>query len=81
MHDSMPKAKTSTFIEAQQVDIVLVPLDDLAVLHGGRLDRHEFVQAVVGQHETAWMLGKVARRIDELASQFQGQRQPSVAEV
>ena len=33
--------------ELQGVDVVLVPFDDLAVLHRGRLDRHEVVEAVV----------------------------------
>jgi hypothetical protein len=28
----------------EDVDIVLVPFDDLAVLHRRRLDRHEIVQ-------------------------------------
>ena len=53
--------------ELQGVDVVLVPLDDLAVLHRGRLDRHQFVEPVVGQHEAARMLREMPRRADQLA--------------
>ncbi len=63
--------------EAQGVDIVLVPFDDLPVGHGRRLDRHEFVQPVVCQHETARMLGKMSRRARQFAGEFE--RQPETA--
>ena len=39
--------------ELQRVDIVLVPFDDLAVFHGGGLDRHQLVEPVMGQDEAA----------------------------
>ena len=64
--------------EAQRVDVVLVPLDDLAVLHGGGLDRHQLVQPVAGQHEAAGMLAEMARKADQLARQIQRQAQPAV---
>ena len=48
--------------ELQRVDVVLVPFDDLAVLHRRRLDRHQFVEPVAGQHEAAGMLREMARR-------------------
>ena len=52
--------------ELQDVDVVLVPFDDLAVLHRGGLDRHEIVEPVARQHEAARMLGEMARRADQL---------------
>jgi len=42
--------------EFQGVDIVLVPLDHLAVLHRRRLDRHQLVEPVAGQDESARVL-------------------------
>jgi hypothetical protein len=34
----------------QRIDIILVPLDHLAVLHRGGFDRHQIIKAVVGKH-------------------------------
>ena len=65
----------------KRVDVVLVPLDDLAVLHRGGLDRHQLVEPVVGQHEAARMLRQMARRADQLAGELQRQAQAPVAEV
>ena len=42
--------------EFQRLDVVLVPFDDLPVIHGGRLDRHEIVETILRQHEAAGML-------------------------
>ena len=53
MQESMPSARQSTFMKLQGVDVVLVPLDDLAILHRRRLDRHQLVEPVVGEHEAA----------------------------
>ena len=65
----------------QRVDVVLVPFDHLAVLHRGRLDRHQLVEPVVGQHEAAGMLREMARRADQLAGELERQAQAPVAEV
>jgi hypothetical protein len=46
----------------QNVDIVLVPFDDLPILHGGGLDRHQFIQPVACQHKAARMLREMLRR-------------------
>ena len=77
----MPSARQSTFMKLQRVDVVLVPLDHLAVLHRGGLDRHQLVEPVVGQHEAARMLRQMARRADQLAGEIQRQAQAPVAEV
>src|SRR3546814_2359598 len=42
--------------EFKRVDIVLVPLDHLAIRHGGGLDGDELVEPVMGQDEAAGML-------------------------
>ena len=47
--------------QAQRVDVVLVPLDEGAVLHGGVADRHGLVQPPLGQDEAADVLRQVAR--------------------
>ena len=57
--------------EFQVFDIVLVPFDHLPVIHAGGLDGHQIVQPVARQHEAARMLGEMARRVDQLASQFE----------
>ena len=67
--------------EFQRVDVVLVPFDDLAVLHRGRLDRHQFVEPVVGEDEAAGMLREMARRADQLAGEIDGEPQAPVAEI
>jgi hypothetical protein len=67
--------------ELQGVDVVLVPLDDLAVGHGGRLDRYQIVEAVVRQNESSGMLGEVPRCSHQLASKIKRESQPAVAEV
>ena len=67
--------------EFQGVDVVLVPFDDLAVVHRGRLDRHQLVEPVVGQDEAAGMLREMARRADQLAGELEGEAQAPVAEI
>ena len=66
MQLSMPSARHIDLHELQRVDVVLVPLDHLAVVHRRRLDRHQLVQPVLGQDEAAGMLGQMARQADQL---------------
>ena len=56
--------------QAERIDIVLVPLDEGAVCHGGVVDRHQLIQPRLGQHKTADMLGQVARHAHDLVYQF-----------
>ena len=65
---SMPSAE---HVDLQQpsVEVVLVPLDDGALLHGGVLDRHHLVEARAGDDEAADMLGEMAREADQLAGE------------
>ena len=69
------------FHEFENVDIVLVPFDDLPVFHGRRLYRHQFVEPVTGQDKAARMLGEMARCADELPRKLQSKPQPSVAHI
>ena len=79
MQESMPSARQSTFIKCKGVDIVLVPLDDLAVLHGGWLDRHEFVEPVMGEDKAARMLGEMTRGADQFAGEVESKTQTPVS--
>ena len=67
--------------ELEDLDVVLVPFDDLPVLHGGRLDRHEIVEAILRQDEAARMLREMARRADQLARKLQGQAKTRIVEI
>ena len=67
--------------ETQRVDIVLVPLDDLAVFHSGGLDRDELIEPVLGQHEAARMLRQMARKADQFLRNIQGHLQAAVAGI
>ncbi|MCY1303026.1 hypothetical protein D9M70_527140 [compost metagenome] len=67
--------------ELQDVDIVLVPFDHLPVGHCRRLNRDEFVEAVMGQNEAARMLRQVARCAHQLPCQVQRQAQSPVRKV
>ena len=55
--------------QPQRVDIVLVPFDEGAVGHRGIVDRHGFIEAVVGQHKAADVLRQVARKPQDLRHQ------------
>ena len=59
------------FEDAEGVEVVLVPLDDRALRHGGVLDRHQLVEAAAGHDEAADVLGQVAREAVDRAHQFQ----------
>ena len=58
--------------QAERVDVVLVPFDEGAVLHGGVADRHGLVEPVAGEHEAADMLREMAREADELVGERDG---------
>ncbi len=67
--------------EAQFLDIVFFPFDDVAVGHRRRLDRDEVVEPVAGQDEAARVLAQVARGADQLAGEVECQRQPRIAGI
>ncbi|MNZ66331.1 hypothetical protein D3C78_845520 [compost metagenome] len=69
------------FHEFHDIDIVLVPFDDLAIIHGGGFDRHQFVQPVMGQHKAARMLAMMARCADKLVGQFEGKLQATILHI
>ena len=47
MQVSMPERQHIHFHDAQRVEIVLVPLDEAALLHRGRADGHDLVQTIL----------------------------------
>src|SRR3546814_8771799 len=54
--------------ELERVDVVLVPLDDLPVVHARRLDRHEIVEPLLRQHKATRMLRRTEEHTFELQS-------------
>jgi hypothetical protein len=67
--------------KAKSVDIILIPFNDLTILHGGWLDGHEFVEPVMWEDETAGVLGEMTRRADQFAGQLHGETQTPIAEI
>ena len=51
---------------AERVDVVLVPFDEGAVLHGAVVDRHGLVEPLARQHEAADVLREMAREAEQL---------------
>jgi hypothetical protein len=76
-----PQGQAVDLHEAQGIDVVLVPFDDLAVDHRRRFDRRQFVQPVVRQNEATRVLREMPRRPHELLRQHDRQLQPPVAHV
>ena len=56
---------------AQRVEIVLVPLDEGAVVHRRIADRHHLVEPAARDDEAADMLGKMTRKAVDFARQRQ----------
>ena len=81
MQASMPRPSTSTFMNLSASMSSLSHSITCAVRHRGRLDRHQLVEPVVGQHEAAGMLRQMARRADQLAGELERQAQAPVVEV
>src|SRR3546814_6849486 len=64
--------------ELEDVDIVLVPFDDLPVFHARGLDRHKIVEPLLRQHKPARMLRQMPRRPDELLRKIERSEERSV---
>ena len=67
--------------EFQRVDIVLVPFDDLAIIHRCRLDRHQLIKPIERQHKTAGMLREMPRRADQLLGELERQPEPAIFNI
>ena len=67
--------------EPQRLEIILVPLDHRAVLHGGVLDGNDLAQRPAGDDEPARVLGQMPREALEFAGQLQGQAQAPVRRI
>ena len=57
--------------QAQGIEVVLVPLDDGAVFHGGVFDRHQARQRAPREHKATHVLRAVARKANQLGRKFQ----------
>ena len=66
---------------AERVDVVLVPFDDRAPVHGGILDRHDVREGFAGDDEAADMLRKMAREADQRGGKFEGESDAPVAGI
>nr|UVZ00094.1 hypothetical protein K4M19_00403 [Agrobacterium fabrum] len=64
--------------EFEGFDVVLVPLDDLAVLHRRRFDRHEIVEPIMSEDKTAGVLAEMARGAHQLLCELQSQHKTPV---
>src|SRR3546814_20619233 len=65
--------------ELERVDVVLVPLDDLPVVHARRLDRHEIVEPLLRQHKATTLLRQVPWRADELQGELESQLEAEIS--
>ena len=66
---SMPSPSTSTFNKTQRFQVVLVPLDDGAVLHGRVFHRYQLRQRSAGDHKAAHVLRQVPGKTEDLIHQ------------
>ena len=67
--------------QAERIDVVLVPLDEGAVLHGGVADGNGLVEPPLGEDEAADMLGKVAGKTEQLGGQGHGAGDPRIFRI
>ena len=67
--------------QAKFIDIVLVPLDEGAVVHRGIADGDKLIQPVTRQHETADMLGEMARKAHQPVGEAQGAMQHWIVRI
>src|SRR5690606_15932954 len=65
-----PKAQHVDLEQADRSEIVLVPLDECTIFHGGIADRDALHERPAREHEATDMLGKMAGKANELVSQL-----------
>src|SRR5262249_12267811 len=58
--------------QAERIDVVLVPLEEGAIVHGGVADRHRVVEPLAGEHAAADVLGEMAREAGPLVRERRG---------
>ena len=67
--------------QAERLQVVLVPLDEGAVLHRPVADGHDLLQRPARQHEAADVLGEVAGEADQLSCERHGLAQQRIGGV
>jgi hypothetical protein len=72
MQVSMPSASTSTFIRPSASMSSLSHSMKVRSFHCCIANGHNFIQPVAGQHETAHMLGEMARKAQQLRGKIHG---------
>ena len=75
------EAQHVDLVDLERVEIVLVPFDDGAIVHGRVLDRHQLVEPAFGEHEAADMLREMAREAAQRGRQFERQHQPGIGGI
>ena len=60
------------FHQPERIDVVFVPLDEGAIVHGGVADRHRLIERRAREHESADMLRQVARKTDQRVGERDG---------
>ena len=61
-HGEHPQPEQVDLHQPDRIEIVLLPLDDGAVLHTRGLDRHHGAQRLLGEHESAYVDAAMTRR-------------------
>ena len=70
-HREHPEAEQVELHQAGGGAVVLVPLEDRAVLHARPLDRAELEERTVGHHHPARVDAEVAREVEHLAGEVE----------
>ena len=65
-----PQRQAIDLQNAQLVEVVLVPLDDGPIGHGGVFDRHQFAERPARNDHPAGVLRKMPRKTDQLVDQI-----------
>ena len=66
---------------AERIDVVLVPLDVGAVLHGSIEHRHGLIEPLSRQHEPAYVLGEMAWEAEQLIGDRDGLTQRGIGRI
>jgi hypothetical protein len=76
-----PQCEAVHLQDSQRIDIVLVPLDERALGHGGVFEGDDLAEGRLGDHEAADVLREVPRETEDLSDQAYEQLDGAVARV
>jgi hypothetical protein len=69
MADKHPQRQDVDLQDAENIEIVLVPLDDGAIRHRRVLDRHQVCQGAIGNDKTSHVLGQMSGKSPKLLNE------------